>query len=471
MMNGKEKLYFLLISIVDAKAIAPSGQPLTIDRMNDLNNKIRDVELTRLFTKLEKDEQVLKVLKVPSRIKEIDIVEDLDPYDRADDGCWHIELLPAFDGYFSKIQQEPEYQEFTGKKPASSPTKPNSNTLMTYERKLDLIVKAVVDARKATRRGQPTMLYLGSTNGLDSLDREEIRNILLQLQDEDALKLNPKTNRLLPLSQQPANPTYFLLDILDGFTDWYANYLMQQKSRPKNLDWLNLLKVFDVCSDIDQQIQMTRNAVVTVPSFPYPYIGRFLELFPYDSIGTRKSYQQHRWEGAQYLLKEGIALEAKYDNDDTLGYGNMVIRIDPVKFDDFYKAIKGEFEKRKKTFEQENKPETHTTVSKTVKEEAVWSDEFKWEGKDFVFGKYGSINLVSSDRKHILKVLTDKKGGWATISELKGNKDAGYVRSTIKQIEDRLPEKAKGHIKIISTQDDDGVEKPNAGAYRIKVQP
>lgn len=99
-----------------------------------------------------------------------------------------------------------------------------------------------------------------------------------------------------------------------------------------------------------------------------------------------------------------------------------------------------------------------------------WSDEFIWDGKDFIFGKYGSISLISNNRKHIFKVLTGKKGGWATVNELKGNKDAGYVRSTIKQLEDRLPKEAKEHIKIVSTQDDDTIEKPNVGAYRIKIQ-
>jgi len=471
-MTGKEKLYFLLGAIDDAGAITPSGQPLTIDPVNNLNKRVRDIELVQLFTKLEKDEQILKILKAPSRIKEVDIVESLDPYDYADDGCWHIKLLPAFDNYFLKIQQEPEYQEFIGKKPQSSQTKTSGNALMTYEEKLDLVVKAVVEAKKATRKGQSTILYLNATNGLNRLDREEIRNILLQLQDENALKLNPKTNRLLPLNQQPTKPTYFLLDILDCFDDWYASYLIQQKSKPENLDWLNLLKILDVCSDIDQQIQMTRNTSVTIPSFPYPYIGRFLELFPYDSIGTRKSYQQHRWEGAQYLLRQGIATDIKTKTDDMLGYGNIAIKIDPVKFDDFYKAIKNEFEKRKKSFDKKDKkPKITTKIVRTAKEETVWLDDFRWEGKDFVFGKYGSINFISKNRKHIFKTLTDKKGGWATINELQGSKDAEYVRSTIKQIEDRLPKEAKEHIKIVSTQDDNSKEKPNQGAYRIKIKP
>lgn len=119
-MNGKEKLYFLLDTIDDVRAIAPSGQPLIIDPINDLNNKLTEIELKQLFTKLEKDEQVLRVLQIPSGIKRVQIVEDLDPYDTSyqnDDGCWHIELTPSFDDYFQRIQQEPKYQEFTGKRP------------------------------------------------------------------------------------------------------------------------------------------------------------------------------------------------------------------------------------------------------------------------------------------------------------------------------------------------------------------
>jgi len=466
-MTGKEKLYFLLDAIDDARALAPVGQPVLIHPLNDLNNKYSHIELEQLFTKLEKDKKVLKVLKT---LPTMGVFSDLDPYADLGDGCYHLKILPAFDNYFLKIQQEPEYQEFTGKKPAISPTKPSRNTLMTYEEKLNLIVKAVVDAMKATRKGQPTTLYLNATNGLDSLDREEIHNILLQLQDENALKVNPKTNRLLPLSQQPTNPNYFLLDILDGFDDWYESYLLKQKSKPENLDWLNLLKILDVCSDIDQQLQVARNTTITIPSFPYPYIGRFLELFPYDSIGTRKSYQKYRWEGTQFLLKKDIVSKARYDSDDVLGYGNIVMKINLVRFNNFYKNIKNQFEKQKKSFDKE-KSDTPKRIDRTVKEEAVWSNDFRWEGKDFVFGKYGSINFISKDRKHILKTLTDKKGGWATINELQGSKDAGYVRSTIKQIEDRLPKEAKEHIEIVSTQDDNSKEKPNQGAYRIKVKP
>jgi len=115
-MTGKEKLYFLLDTIDDARTIAPSGQPVLIHPLNDLNNRYSRIELTQLFTKLEKDEQVLKVLRVPPRMS--GIFSDLDPYSDPSDGCYHLEVFATFDKYYSKIQQEPEYQKFTSKKPS-----------------------------------------------------------------------------------------------------------------------------------------------------------------------------------------------------------------------------------------------------------------------------------------------------------------------------------------------------------------
>jgi hypothetical protein len=50
-MDSKEKIYFLLNRIDDARAIAPSEQPLIIDPVNDLNQNYRDIELKQLFLK------------------------------------------------------------------------------------------------------------------------------------------------------------------------------------------------------------------------------------------------------------------------------------------------------------------------------------------------------------------------------------------------------------------------------------
>lgn len=365
MMNSNEKIYFLLNRIDDMRVIVPSGQPLIIDPTNNLNRNYIEVELTQLFTKLEKDEKILQVLNVPSRINVA--LNKYGLYDRTDgyaeDGCWHIKLLPAFDNYFLKIQQEPEYQEFTGKKPVVSPTKTDGNVLMIYEEKLDRIVKALMEAKKATRKGKTTTLYLNGTNGLNLLDREEIRNILLQLQDENILKVNPKTNRLLPLSQQPVNPSYFLLDILDGFDDWYENYLLKRKSKLENLNWFNLVKILDVCVSINEQLQIVQSGDLTIPSLPYPNLGRFPELFPFDTVGTRDNYQEYRWEGSQFLLKQGILRNVYLRNDDLLAYGKIEMGVNLVKFEDFHHSIWAEYKRRKESADKkEEKPQTENPI-------------------------------------------------------------------------------------------------------------
>src|SRR3989344_1908917 len=114
MIRGKEKIYFLLGCIKDVRAITPSGKPLKLHPMDDLYGNYRDVELAQLFTKLEKDEKVLKVLQNPNRVRNA-ILQEYLQYQDMDDGCYNIKLLPAYDDYFLKVQSEPEYQEFTGK--------------------------------------------------------------------------------------------------------------------------------------------------------------------------------------------------------------------------------------------------------------------------------------------------------------------------------------------------------------------
>lgn len=129
-MTGKEKLYFLLDVIDDARVITPTGQPVKIHPLNDLNNNYTHIELEQLFAKLEQDEQILKVLKTLPTFGG-GLYRDLDPYLDPDDGCYHLEILVTFDKYFSKIQQEAEYQKFTGKSFPAEEVKTKSSS--TYE--------------------------------------------------------------------------------------------------------------------------------------------------------------------------------------------------------------------------------------------------------------------------------------------------------------------------------------------------
>ena len=406
-MNGKEKLYFLLERIIDAREITPSNQSLIIDPTNNLNNKYRSIELIQLFTKLEKDESVLKVIQAPSWTKTIPDEINPDPYSQVDDGNWHIVLLPTFDKYYLKIQHEPEYQEFTGKKPTSNEIKPSNGILMTYEQKLDLIVRAIIEARKATRKGQPTTLYINSTNGLDHLNREEISNILLQLQDENALKLNPKTNRLLPLSQQPANAGYFFLDILDGFDDWYEGYLMKQKTGFESIDYINMLRIYDVVLDINEQVQLTNKTTVTIHLLP-PLI-RFNVLFPADSIGLQDKYCETRWDSLKYLREKDIISDFKHNEGLHRWQTTITISLKLSKFDEFYRKIRDEYVKRNKS-EDEKEEKIKTNSLKIDPAKMVTKVTYNTQkGELDIEGKRVKLNKDSFRAKLLELLLKDDK--------------------------------------------------------------
>lgn len=346
---------------------------------------------------------------------------------------------------------------------------------MTYEEKFEKVVEKLREERKFARKGRPSK-YRFDDNSFTKISITDICKILLQLQDDE--KVLQITQSLVPIYDSPGDYGELTnLDNYDGieiitvefgedFDRWYSEYLLKQKSGLHNLDWLNLLKVLDICIDVDNKLQISNTTHVVIPALPYPNLGRFPDLFPFDSVGTRKVYMQHRWEGARYLLNQGIASFVKAINDSMLDYGNIKLIINLDIFEDFYKKVKSEYVKRNK---KDDKPDKEAGKEIAIKDKEVWTEDFKWDGNSFIFGKYGSISFTSKDRMSILQALTDKKGGWASISELKGDKTAGYVRSTIKQIEDRLPETAKGHISIVSTQEDDTQGKPNAGAYRIKI--
>ena len=107
MMTGKEKLYFLLNTIADKKEITPSGKPILIHPMGDLNGEYPQLELMLLFAKLKDDEKVLKVTRTPLSEEE----KGYNP--RYEDDYYGLELLPAWGDYFAKIQQEPEYKAFS----------------------------------------------------------------------------------------------------------------------------------------------------------------------------------------------------------------------------------------------------------------------------------------------------------------------------------------------------------------------
>ncbi|PIY72615.1 hypothetical protein COY87_00010 [Candidatus Roizmanbacteria bacterium CG_4_10_14_0_8_um_filter_33_9] len=260
---------------------------------------------------------------------------------------------------------------------------------MTYEEKLQKVIYKLKEERDLTRKGRKTKVTF-TDNSFTKVRIKEICKILLQLQDDEGIiKI---IDAIQPIETVPTeqiiNPSdnddyegvkEITAEIGEEFDDWLIRYRMKQKSKPENLDWFNLLKALDVCSDIEQQLQVSRSNYVNIPSFPYPYIGRFLKLFPYDTIGTRKTYQQYRWEGVQYLIKEKAAFEAKYNNDDTFGYGSIGIKVNLANFDDFYEKIKQEFEKRKQKTDKINKETVKEIPKQTTTKKPQENDEVMYQ--------------------------------------------------------------------------------------------
>ena len=116
-MTGKERVYFLLNRIDDKRETTPSGQPILIHPMGDLNGNYPNLELLMLLKKLQDDEKVLKVTRVPITDK-----EGWSP--SYEDDYYGLELLPKFDEYFDIIQHQPEYYEFTNRKPSNQSNQP-----------------------------------------------------------------------------------------------------------------------------------------------------------------------------------------------------------------------------------------------------------------------------------------------------------------------------------------------------------
>lgn len=150
---------------------------------------------------------------------------------------------------------------------------------------------------------------------------------------------------------------HFQIQVLPRFEKWYELRLLKSKSMLENLDWINLLKAYDVVLDINQQIQLSGTTVIYIPSLPQ--MVRFQLLFPADSVGTRRLYQDYRMEGAKYLKNIGVVLDYRYVDDSGLGYGNIMITTDLTKFEDFLDEIGSEYKKRTKAQENNTKSESN----------------------------------------------------------------------------------------------------------------
>ncbi len=171
------------------------------------------------------------------------------------------------------------------------------------------------------------------------------------------------------------------------------------------------------------------------------------------------SIPKKRRQAIFYKLQEWEAIKIlSVTLPDWKGSGRHIViyQVQHPKFDEVYKKF------------QPRSGNKHFT------ETAEWSEDFRWEGNNFVFGELGSINFKSDVKISLFNALVGAKGGWVTIRELKKiteKDEKSYIRPTIGHIENDMSPKIKKHINIPSTRDDNLSPKPQSGAYRIKYQP
>lgn len=514
MMNGKEKLYFLIDKIDDIRTIAPTNQPLIIDPLNDLNKKYREVELAQLFAKLDKDEHILVVLKIPQRIK--NELEEFDPYDHADDGCWHIKLLPAYDEYYLKIKHEPEYQKFTGKKP---PAPSKTNLSRKSLEKIWNLLQEIEDKRGITPPQDditiPQVHLSKVKNDREAREATQERiTILRKLETQE----NAVTNIRCPVKQEEYIRLRIGLKYFETF-DYYQNEYKRIAEEYQRTQ--QALRPILLPKQVDHSVTNTNSQEFVKEFSPqnYPFvlmvlrqIVKLVEFSPNNEV----NYQLQSPAG-QLLIQERTLLDKLQSkkllrnlgedgifgivtlNNIDAGLIKQVIsemesresgvisqdEFEEIKLQHKYmklldelnvkntSGLKERYDNLINDIKGKSEDEIEKTPKREVDQAALWSNDFKWQGRRFVFGQFGSIVFNSKTRQDLFRELTTTKGNWVTVKKLEEvtNKTHDYVRPTIGQIERGMKQELKKHISLVSTEENSLLPKPTYGAYRIKFTP
>lgn len=115
------------------------------------------------------------------------------------------------------------------------------------KKELDLIIKAIVEAKEITRRGEEVKIYISSDTGLDAIYAQELKDILLKLQDDEkiitiksfpdwllpSVKFTIDVHKSRTLAKLDPSRNHFIVDTLNGFDKWCADYMAGKIKQPK----------------------------------------------------------------------------------------------------------------------------------------------------------------------------------------------------------------------------------------------
>ena len=255
------------------------------------------------------------------------------------------------------------------------------------------------------------------------------------MNDQKVIKIISTANAkfLTGLDPWSEEQDYYALDVLDTFESWYEKYLLQQKTSLQNLDYINLLRIYDVVLTINEQIQIVNKTTVHFPLLPS--LIRFQVLFPADTIGFREEYCDNRLSSLKYLKDKGTIEEYTHNRDNWDTVVTVSLRLS--KFDDFYKTIRDEYVKQNKS--NEKSETTPLKINQKKVSIRVTYDpkkgELDIEGKKVKFNKDSFraklLELLLKDDKsrkkewswdEVIETIEDTKGKEAT----KENKNKFY---------------------------------------------
>lgn len=305
---------------------------------------------------------------------------------------------------------------------------------MTYEEKLNITVEAINEARQFTSKEYFTKLRLGTGNGLSRIDLGQLHDILLQLeQDEKIIKiedtptaLKSLTNKTSDIMNAGGNKNYFLIDVLESFNQWYDTFLLKKKTSLSGMDFITMLRIYDLVLDINEQIQLTNQTEVYFDLIP-PLI-RYQILFPKDTPSFRDQYCQNRIGSLKHLKSKGVITDYSHGRD---GWDTRVsVELVLSDFENYYRKIKDEYIKRNKNSNssknKKDKPQK-TTNTKTVSYNpsngilTIEKQEVKLRKDSF---RAKMIELLLKDDKTI-----KKEWSWDEIVEaIEGIEDANMLK-------------------------------------------
>lgn len=207
-LSGKQKIWFLINRLSEEREVTAAGKPIGLDPSNELGDNYSQHDLMELLDRLEQG-NVAKLVHTPT------------------DQTWgkyQIELMPGFDKYVEELNKDPEYLEWTGKKP-------KKNTYFGPENQ--------VDFNKDKKWNKDKYISIGQVQELEEMPKAQQKRILSSsLTDEQVKEMEDSKVELAKLLEptfpQLTSPNFTLPPNYQAEQVGLLKQLVEQKSSSNN---------------------------------------------------------------------------------------------------------------------------------------------------------------------------------------------------------------------------------------------